>query len=244
MEKSCDNCMLRKRGECFGGSAVCEFYKHSPSISASEVNSWPVVMRSNSQSRHLEWKKEQQRLAQKNNLPIRENTVSKKTVNSNGTYVGKGSYLPKSSVETNTSNRAKESHDLKEPKETISSIRNSHDDSVLVWIDVRKTVNDQYLGLYLMEYKGRIHSFRKGPFYKKDVCYYEIVKETIETMKKAGFELVFISSNDFKQDVLGIPERRTELNKALFQKGLTCRFRPYEYLSKTISDYVQKHLNK
>ncbi len=41
IEKSCNSCMVLKRDECIGKKSICEYYKHSPSISKEEINNWP-----------------------------------------------------------------------------------------------------------------------------------------------------------------------------------------------------------
>ncbi|MBO5930554.1 MAG: hypothetical protein J6Q27_04605 [Clostridia bacterium] len=39
--ESCNTCMLMKRDECFGKKEICEFYKHSPSVSKELIDTWP-----------------------------------------------------------------------------------------------------------------------------------------------------------------------------------------------------------
>lgn len=40
--KTCNTCMLMKRGDCFGKNDICEDYKHSPSVSEREKKTWPT----------------------------------------------------------------------------------------------------------------------------------------------------------------------------------------------------------
>ena len=41
---NCKSCMLYKNGECIGARGICDFYKHSPYISAEEMQLWPKEM--------------------------------------------------------------------------------------------------------------------------------------------------------------------------------------------------------
>ena len=42
-KKSCNTCMLMKRGDCSGlQNKVCDDYKHSPSVSEREKENWPA----------------------------------------------------------------------------------------------------------------------------------------------------------------------------------------------------------
>ncbi len=237
MEKSCDNCMLKKRGDCSWGASVCEHYKYSPSVSASETKYWPEIMRSNSQSRYLEWKKDQRQLAQNKYHKQTEKKVPKKSSNNYNRSSARQNVYP-SKFPNKTNNRKI----LPKFKETITSIRNSYDGAVLVWVDVRKTVNGKYLGLYLMEYKGTIRSYRTESFGEKDRCYYEIVKGAVDNMIKTDYKLVFISAHDFMQDIIRVSASVLELKDAFSQKKLTWEFQTYGYLSEDISEYVKMNL--
>ena len=209
MEKNCDNCMLKKRGDCFGGVNICSLYKHSPNVSASEVDSWPVIMRSNSQSRHLEWKKNQKKLSQK-----RVDSANNKTIQRS--FTRKGNYTKQSGDSLqNLPGKVSVVERAGEKKDTIESIRKIFADAVLVWIEIRKTVKNQYLGLYLMEYKGDVHNFKTDPVDDRASCFYGIVKEAIENMTKKDFEIVFLSAQEYKNDLVDDPDRRNELNRLL-----------------------------
>lgn len=38
---TCKNCMEMRKGECFGKSEICEFFRYAPTISKDEINNWP-----------------------------------------------------------------------------------------------------------------------------------------------------------------------------------------------------------
>jgi len=44
-ERSCDNCRLKRRGECFGGKSVCQDYKYAPTMTEEQEKAWPKEMR-------------------------------------------------------------------------------------------------------------------------------------------------------------------------------------------------------
>lgn len=41
MDKICDNCMVKKRGDCAFGRDLCESYKPIPYVSQNEKDNWP-----------------------------------------------------------------------------------------------------------------------------------------------------------------------------------------------------------
>ena len=41
---SCSDCMLYKKGDCFGQSKICNDFKYSPSMSSEEKENWPIIM--------------------------------------------------------------------------------------------------------------------------------------------------------------------------------------------------------
>jgi|JFJP01.1.fsa_nt_gi hypothetical protein len=43
--KSCSNCLIKKKGECSTGFEVCEFYKPAPSRNEDKINNWPNEMK-------------------------------------------------------------------------------------------------------------------------------------------------------------------------------------------------------
>lgn len=43
-EYTCNDCMLSKRGDCFGQKNLCNHFKACPRISKSEIDSWPKFM--------------------------------------------------------------------------------------------------------------------------------------------------------------------------------------------------------
>lgn len=64
--------MLMRRGDCFGESEICEYYKPVPIVRKEYQDNWPVIMRSNAHSRHLEWKRDQERLANGNEIKYKK----------------------------------------------------------------------------------------------------------------------------------------------------------------------------
>ncbi len=44
-ERSCDNCRLKRRGECFGAKSVCQDYKYAPTMTEEQAKAWPKEMR-------------------------------------------------------------------------------------------------------------------------------------------------------------------------------------------------------
>lgn len=44
-ERSCDNCRLKRRGECFGSKSVCQDYKYAPTMTEEQEKAWPKEMR-------------------------------------------------------------------------------------------------------------------------------------------------------------------------------------------------------
>ncbi len=40
-DKSCKNCMVMKRGECFGKKNICEDYRYSPRVTEEIKRTWP-----------------------------------------------------------------------------------------------------------------------------------------------------------------------------------------------------------
>ena len=44
-EKSCNNCRLKRNGECFGKNKICQDYKYTPVITEEQARAWPKEMR-------------------------------------------------------------------------------------------------------------------------------------------------------------------------------------------------------
>ena len=44
-EKSCNNCRLKRNGECFGKNKICQDYKYAPVITEEQARAWPKEMR-------------------------------------------------------------------------------------------------------------------------------------------------------------------------------------------------------
>lgn len=63
-DNSCNNCMLLKKGDCFGKAEICEDFRYSPSMSISDKENWPTIMRTNAHANHINYKREQQKLEQ------------------------------------------------------------------------------------------------------------------------------------------------------------------------------------
>lgn len=40
-DNTCKNCMLLKKGDYFGKDKICEDFRYSPSMSASDKEHWP-----------------------------------------------------------------------------------------------------------------------------------------------------------------------------------------------------------
>ena len=57
--KSCDTCLIKRKGDCFGANSVCEEYKSAPSVTRQEISYWPDVMRSSGLSHRSERKKQE-----------------------------------------------------------------------------------------------------------------------------------------------------------------------------------------
>ena len=57
--KSCNNCLYKRKGDCFGEPKICPDYKCAPNMSEEEKEYWPTIMRSNNQARYAEHKRKQ-----------------------------------------------------------------------------------------------------------------------------------------------------------------------------------------
>ena len=43
--RNCDNCRLKRNGECFGKNNICQDYKYAPAITEEQARAWPKEMR-------------------------------------------------------------------------------------------------------------------------------------------------------------------------------------------------------
>ena len=140
-EKSCDNCMTRRKGDCWGGG-LCSAYKPGPTISKTELDNWPVVMRSNSQSRHMEWMKQQReytRQSEKTRKPVQRldlYSVSKLDVDRKGV----AAYV--------------EGFNTSDDLTTIQDIRSEYQDDIIIWLSVIEAGNKLYKCKYMLEWNG------------------------------------------------------------------------------------------
>lgn len=39
--KTCKNCMVMRRGDCFGEQNICEMFRYAPTVSEEETKKWP-----------------------------------------------------------------------------------------------------------------------------------------------------------------------------------------------------------
>ena len=228
MEKSCDTCMVKKRGECFGDRKTCASYKHCPQVSSSEMDNWPVIMRSNSLSRHLEWKKEQRVRSQR---AKNYNTDREK-------YPTPKAYYSRTNKNVPVAKKSKIALSSKSVRESIESIRKTYIDSVIVWMDIRKTLSGQHIGFYLMEYQGNCICDRIASSSNMDDCINSIIYTVVGRMVKTGFEIVFVSAVDIEKTSI-----RNKINELLKERKLKCRYKTCRYLRKEISELIHSQVS-
>ena len=41
VKQICNNCLILKKGDCFGKKVICKDYKHVASVSKEEISNWP-----------------------------------------------------------------------------------------------------------------------------------------------------------------------------------------------------------
>ena len=252
MEKTCDTCMLKKKNECFGEGTICEFYKHSPNVSKSEIDSWPEIMRSNSMSRHVERKKEQQKLAQRakttrshdrmvetNQTPsIYNNTVEKKT-ESKKEIKGKFANETVASQKSIICNKKKEQA-TQNGRVSIQSIRNSFSNVVYVWISVSVGNDKNYYGEYVLEYNGKMAYGRTESHPSRELSMYFAVINSISRITEKNITVYFVSSISLETFRIIHENEFWEIARQLKQKNLQGKFGCFNYLEADLSSFVRR----
>ena len=152
---------------------------------------WPVVMRSSRHSKHLERKREQERIERqyKDNPP--------KDVD------GSKYYKWKNTVKNGSS--SKKGNDIIK-QESMEDIKNRYSEKIIVWIRANKTVKNEFFCFYVLEYKGHIR-LERGE--RKDTLVDSILSSVscaINNIKKPGYSLVFMCPYDFCEYKNGFAE--------------------------------------
>lgn len=158
--------MFKRRGECFGEEKICNDFKPIPKVTDEEKANWPVVMRSSSQSVHMEWKREQAKIEGRSRYKASANSKVKREANKevyskdNKEVDKKEIKEPTKKIPAETSNSASKNDDyiIKAPElfyDNITSLRKKYSECIIIWIgDVETSGNKSYCR-YLLEYKNQ-----------------------------------------------------------------------------------------
>ena len=221
-EKTCDNCIEKRKGECWGGE-VCKSYKPAPNVSASEIEKWPVIMRSNGQSRRLEWKKQQQKYSHRSSLSA---------------MLAEHDRFEEDRLDALAEKTKSEKRNSKDT--LIPFIQKDCWNKIIVWLVVGFTGNNRYKCTYMMEYKGHTKRCDGGIWETADISLLRGMEAAITRITKPQFDVVFVSAESF----LELKEKDGRLNfilKRLDNKGTHYELRTHEYGRQAIRDYVLSH---
>lgn len=248
--KSCDTCLIKRKGDCFGANSVCEDYKSAPSVSRQEISYWPDVMRSSGLSHKSERKKQEKLNAS------REKEYKKGKPNSNKNIDHESNY---SYAETGYSENAKiQQRNFEKKKihsqklgeipifqvESIKSIIKENYDKVIIWVYPEKIFGTRYRYYYLLQY-GKYCKGEKGLKLYGDCkeCLYEgLTKATGRIKADYDKEVLIVYSKSFYSDKPNSYYAR--LKKQLAMEKYRVDFVIKENLKKEILEHIKNHLEQ
>ena len=229
VDEKCSNCMLQRRGDCFGEEKICESYKPIPNVGEKEINNWPVIMRSNKHSNHLEWKKEQEN---------RENTLSETEKPRKTSQEKKKSF---------NYEEAKNYDDLecdnityKQLDFNVNNISDFYKEAIILWFYIDYRIQGKYACKYLLEYKG---NFRGGRTSKYDELYKTLYKGVVEAVKRIKeakkYDLVIVFPSKVASDI----KRYKDILFVIKEKAKKCVIYTSTTKDTTVSLYINKYCN-
>lgn len=248
--KSCDTCLIKRKGDCFGANSVCEDYKSAPSISRQEISYWPDVMRSSGLSHKSERKKQEKLNASREKEYKKGKSNSNKNIDheSNYSYAETG-YSENAKIQQRNFEKQKR-HSQKLGKipvfqvESIKSIIKENYDKVIIWVYPEKIFGIRYRYYYLLQY-GKYCKGEKGLKLYGDYkeCLFEGLTEAIGRIK-ADYdkEVLIVYSKSFYSDKPN--SYYVRLKKQLAMEKYRVDFVIKENLKKEILEHIKNHLEQ
>lgn len=236
--------MEKRKGDCFGDSKICSFYKPAPTITESDLESWPVVMRSNRQSNHLEYKREQEKRASGNYYSTtRKNNSYSDTSNTKGYALNNYKSDRYERVKNDNDHFAfKGIHVSEEEKkkytEILKKIQNDHVGEIIIWLSVVQNDGGKYNCMYLLEYNQKTKSGFVKEYPNKTVSLFHGIREALERINKKN-SVVIISALSPKTIEVNKPDLYTELIDLYNNKTSSIKVLADEKMSKMIQWYIQ-----
>lgn len=193
--------MYKRRGECFEEDKICNDFKAIPKVTDSEKENWPVIMRSSSQSVHMEWKKEQEKIAAK--AKYKEGRVSKnKKAIKKGSDTKLNKEIDKYEIKIESSAEIdmnileqdiKTIGALELCYDSITSLRIKYIDSIILWIgDIETSENTSYCR-FLLEYKSQyLTGFGQSSINMFDAVYNCVSESVSRIHEYPKFDIVVV----------------------------------------------------